>query len=317
MSAENRNAINWPGVERVAVIGECMLELSAASPDTPAQRTLGYGGDTLNTAVYMAGAGLSVDYFTALGDDPHSDYMIEQWRSHNVGCEHLVRIPGRLPGLYMIDTDDAGERSFCYWREQSAARELFDQPVRAEAIFKLLNSYQLIYLSGVTLSLYSDDALERLLGFLRNFRTAGGLLAFDSNYRSRSWSSSARAVSIYSRFYSEVDVALPTLEDEQQLFGVNSSEQIASQLCNSGVSEFVIKEGGQGCLLPVGSELQRVSAEKVNCVVDTTGAGDSFNAGYLAGRIMGESAQSAAQRGHRLAAQVVQHRGAIVAVEFC
>ncbi len=110
---------------RVASIGECMIELRER-PDGRLDRS--FGGDTLNTAVYLARLGVAVDYVTALGDDPWSDEMVAAWAREGVGTGLARRVPGRLPGLYIIQTDPSGERSFLYWRDSAAARMLFDPP---------------------------------------------------------------------------------------------------------------------------------------------------------------------------------------------
>src|SRR6516225_8357408 len=104
---------------KVACIGECMIELRQSVGD---QLSRGFGGDTLNTAVYLARLGLMVDYVTALGDDPISDEMIAGWAAEGVGTGWVARLPGKLPGLYLIQTDAAGERRFYHWRESSAVR---------------------------------------------------------------------------------------------------------------------------------------------------------------------------------------------------
>ena len=110
---------------RVACIGECMVELSER-PDGSLVR--GFGGDTLNTALYLARLGVAVDYVTALGDDVWSDEMAAAWAREGIGLGQVRRLPGRMPGLYIIRTDPAGERSFHYWRERAAARDLFAGP---------------------------------------------------------------------------------------------------------------------------------------------------------------------------------------------
>ena len=114
-----------PSLTRVACIGECMIELSELG-DGRLSRT--HGGDTLNTAVYLARLGVEVDYVTALGDDHFSDEMLAGWRREGVGTALVPRLPGRLPGLYLIRRDASGERSFFYWRDRAPARELFDLP---------------------------------------------------------------------------------------------------------------------------------------------------------------------------------------------
>src|SRR5258707_5984008 len=137
---------------RVACIGECMIELSETADG---QLWRSYGGDTLNTAVYLARLGVAVDYVTALGDDPFSDQMLEGWGREGVGTTLIPRLFGRLPGLYVIRRDAHGERSFYYWRDRAPARELFDLPQTASIIESLVDC-GVLYLSGITLSLYAE-----------------------------------------------------------------------------------------------------------------------------------------------------------------
>jgi 2-dehydro-3-deoxygluconokinase len=101
-------------VTRIACIGECMVELRE---EADGRLSRAYGGDTLNTAVYLARLGASVDYTTVLGDDPWSDEMIAGWQAEGIGTELVVRLSGRLPGLHVIQTDASGERRFSYWRD--------------------------------------------------------------------------------------------------------------------------------------------------------------------------------------------------------
>jgi 2-dehydro-3-deoxygluconokinase len=312
--------LDLSAVTRVAVIGECMLELSSVESESSALKKLSYGGDTLNTAVYLAGSGQQVSYFTALGEDSQSQWMIQQWQQAGIDCDHVRQMKGRVPGLYMIETDAAGERRFLYWRDSSPARELFDDRQQAKQLFHELENFELLYFSGVTLSLYKDAALKDLLNFLTGYRRQGGLVAFDSNYRPQRWPDRQRAETIYQEYYQQVDLALPTLEDDGALFNLSTPEALLEKLINLGVSEVVIKQGQKGCLVIADPGMVEapltVPAVKVDKVVDTTGAGDSFNGGYLSARIKGESILEAARKGHRFASQVVQNRGAVVPIDL-
>ena len=307
--------------ENIAVIGECMLEVSRL-PSTDdldkradgSEAKLSYGGDTLNTAVYLARLGARVDYVTALGDDAMSGWMIDQWQSDNVGCHLVQRHPDSVPGLYMIEVDEHGERSFLYWRKDSPATKLFDEEDGAERLFSLLSSFGNIYLSGISLALYKPQAQERLFSFLVKYRANGGKVYFDGNYRPKLWESRAAAGQAYERMYAITDIALPTIEDEQMVFGNETPDAIIDRLHACGVSEVVLKMGGKGCVVSTQEGRELVESNKVQ-VVDTTSAGDSFNAGYLAARMQGEQPIQAAMAGHKLASVVIQHRGAIIAVE--
>jgi len=296
------------------VIGECMLELSASNDGAGMSKemTLSYGGDTLNTAIYLSRLGLQVNYITALGDDDYSDWMIEQWKMEGVCCEQVMQLANNLPGLYMIKTDDVGERQFSYWRSDSPARKLFNDEKQCQLLFKQLIAYDWIYLSGITLSLFSSPVRIQFFEFLSDFRTLGGKVAFDSNYRALGWPSITEAQRDISTMNQHTDIALSTLEDELLLFGDSDEYAVITRLHRLGVTEVAIKMGADGCLVSENNRKLLVKSQHVENIIDTTAAGDSFNGAYLAQRINKVFAVAAAEYGHRLAAKVIQFHGAII-----
>jgi 2-dehydro-3-deoxygluconokinase len=297
---------------RVASIGECMIELSHRSPS---ELHLGFGGDTLNFAVYFArltrGQDVRVDYVSALGDDSYSDAMIAMWQAEDVGTGLVARLAGRLPGLYTIRTDARGERSFTYWRSASAARALL-QDGRAERLLAELSGFDLLYLSGVTLSILDGEQRQALLAIADVLRERGGRVAFDSNYRPVGWPDAATARAVFDEMLTRADIALPTLDDDQRLFGVADAREAADRLHHLGVAEVVAKRGAAGCFLSSAAFTGEAPPTLVAEVVDSTAAGDSFNAGYLAARLLGAESQAAARLGGALAARVIAHPGAII-----
>jgi 2-dehydro-3-deoxygluconokinase len=297
---------------RVACIGECMIELNQRDRETLA---LAFGGDTLNTAVYLARVNprerLAVDYITALGDDPYSDAMIAMWQGEGIGTGSVARLRGKLPGLYLIRIDDKGERRFFYYRSAAAARELFAD-ARTTPLLTTLADYDLVYFSAITLSILGEGARERFFTALAAARAKGCRIAFDSNYRPAGWPDPAAARAVIARFLTCVDIALPTFDDEAALFEDDNAETTAARYANAGIREIVVKLGAQGCLLDIDGERRRVAVSRPIKPVDTTAAGDSFNAGYLSGRLAGRSPHDAAMAGHRLAAAKIAHRGAII-----
>jgi 2-dehydro-3-deoxygluconokinase len=301
---------------KVASIGECMIELRHRGSGDALE--LAYGGDTLNFAVYLArltrGRGVAVDYVTALGDDPYSDAMVDLWRREGVGCDLVARLPGRLPGLYTIRTDPQGERSFTYWRSASAARDLFRGPSADEMVERLV-SHDLLYLSGITLSILDPEQRETLMTLADGLRAQGGRVAFDSNFRPAGWPDRDQARAAFDRMLGRADIALPTLDDDQALFGVPDAAACAERLHDLGVAEVAVKLGASGCRLSSREWTMDVPAEPVARVADSTAAGDSFNAGYLAARLAGLEPDAAARQGHRIAARVIGHAGAVIPVE--
>lgn len=295
--------------KRIATIGECMIELRHADAQT---LRLGFGGDTLNTAVYLARLGMSVDYVTALGDDRYSDEMVSAWRAEGVGTRLVARLPGRLPGLYIIRTDDRGERTFTYFRSAAAARDMF-RDGRDREVAQRLAGHACVYLSGVTLSILDVMQRERLLQLLTGLRAGGAVIAFDGNYRPVGWPNAEDARQWMTAVLRHCDIALPTLDDEQRLFGDADAAACIGRLRGLGVREIAIKLGAAGAIVAHGEEAPTaVPAVVVQKVVDTTAAGDSFNAGYLSARLAGRDPAGAANAGNRLAAVVIQHPGAII-----
>lgn len=270
---------------------------------------LSYGGDTFNTAVYLARAGIDVSYATALGDDPYSGGLIALARRENVGTDLIAIVPGRMPGLYLIETAN-GERTFHYWRERSPARDLFDLP-QADAVAAAIARSGLVYFSAITLSLYSELGLARFAEALAQARATGALIAMDGNYRPRGWPSAEHARETVARFWPLADIALPTFDDEAQLWGDADPQATAARLFALGVPEIAVKLGGAGALAGRAGALTGVAPAASVEPVDTTGAGDSFNAAYLSARLRNRPIDAAAHAGNALAGVVIRHRGAI------
>jgi 2-dehydro-3-deoxygluconokinase len=290
----------------VACIGECMIELKQAGGGLYSR---GFGGDTLNTAVYLARLGVAVDYITALGDDPLSDEMVAGWAAEGVGTSKVARLAGRLPGIYLIATDASGERRFFHWRETAAARSLLDLP-ETESLLQSLGGYDLVYLSAITLSIFTESARGRLLAALRQARSRGTRVAFDTNFRARGWPDLNIARRIFREAFEVSDIALASTEDLLPLYPGENTEALLAKIPGS---EVVLKLAEPASVLRVAGAPCRIEAEPVTApVVDTTAAGDSFAAAYLASRLAGAGPVEAARAGHRLAGVVVCHPGAII-----
>ena len=295
---------------KVASIGECMIEFSQG-PDGAFRR--GFGGDTLNTALYLARLGIDVSYVTALGDDALSEAMLASWHSEGIKTDLVLRAAGRLPGLYMIERDARGERNFLYWRERAPAREFFERT--DERLLERLARFDWLYLSGISLSLYDDSGRARLRELLAATRKNGGKIAFDGNYRPRGWSDPAIARRAFSEVLPLIDLALPTSEDEQALFGDEDLGRCVARHRAAGIDEIVIKRGARGCVVCIADDCIEIPPPSVVEPVDTTAAGDSFNAAYLAARIRGAAPREAALAGHRLAGAVILSPGAVIPLD--
>jgi 2-dehydro-3-deoxygluconokinase len=293
----------------VASIGECMLELSGR-PD--GGWNLGYAGDTFNTLwAIRALVDAPCDYVSAFGDDPFSSRQVDFLNEAGIGIGSSPVIAGARPGLYAITLTGA-ERSFTYWRSDAAARQLASKPAE---LARSLENRALVYFSGITLAILEPAARQTLLAEIARARAAGSLIAFDPNYRPRLWTSQDVARSAIDAALAVIDIALPTFPDEQMLYGDASQEATARRLTAAGVKEIVVKDGAEPCLVVAAGARTSVPAIRVEHPVDTTGAGDSFNGGYLAARLRGLAPVEAARRAHKVAAAVVQVRGALAPYE--
>jgi 2-dehydro-3-deoxygluconokinase len=232
--------------------------------------------------------------------------------AEGVGTDLILRLPGRMPGLYLVETDDRGERTFHYWRDSSPARELFELADWNRIAEGLLGA-RMIYFSGITLSLYSNVGIGRFLAVTELARKHGARVAFDGNFRPRGWKGDpARTRSVFAEALKRVDIALPTFEDEALLWGDASPDATVERFQAFGINEIVVKNGASGALIVAEGGRELVPVPELIVPVDTTAAGDSFNAAYLAGRLAGEPPGVSAVSAHRLAGEVIRHRGAII-----
>jgi 2-dehydro-3-deoxygluconokinase len=295
--------------QRAICIGEAIVELARGGDGRFA---LASSGDTFNTAIYLARAGVATAFASAFGDDPYSDAIISLAAAEGIGTDLIVRSPGRLPAIALVDADNKGERRTHYWREAAPAGELFELPNWSRMAESLMGA-RLIYFSGITLSLYSNTGLGRFLAAVELARGNGAKIAFDGNFRPRGWNGDlTRTRTVFAEALKRVDIALPAYDDEAVLWGDPSPEATIERLQAFGVAEIVVKNGPNSALVASANERDAVPVPEVVIPVDSAAAGDGFNAGYLAARLSGRGPIEAAMAAHKLAGQVIRHRGAIV-----
>ncbi|NDW05823.1 sugar kinase [Jiella sp. 40Bstr34] len=285
-----------------------MVELSVAG-DGLYRR--GFAGDTFNTAWHFARqapAGWLAAYLTGLGTDEMSEEMLGFFMASGIETDAVRRIEGASPGLYMIHLKD-GERSFSYWREMAAARRLAADEDHLAEVFERGDAF---YFSGITLAILPPDGRDRLIRHLAVAKASGKMVAFDPNVRPRLWPDMAtarRAVEAAARVSTH---CLPSFDDERATFGDETSRETAARYRSVGVAEVVVKDGASAALVSWDGGREQVPAVPPAEIVDTTGAGDSFNAAYLAARLRGAGPVAATIAGHRLASRVVGGHGALV-----
>ncbi|WP_283130485.1 sugar kinase [Enterovibrio norvegicus] len=301
---------------RIAFLGECMIELC----ETESGLARGFGGDTLNSAIYLSRLQrlvgkeeqkIVVSFLSAMGADSQSQYVLDACLREGVDTSHVVQLDSKLPGIYLIENDPSGERKFHYWRSDSAAR-FWVQGFEDVALLDHLNQFDAVYLSGISLAIQFDHHRERLILALRRFSEAGGKVVFDTNYRPRLWEDENIARMAFNEVLSFADMALLTFDDEALLFGDMTANDTVERVTALGCQHVVIKCGADSCLVSSQGNVKRIPAMAVEKVIDTTSAGDAFNAGYLLGQTSGFSVGVSATIAHVLASHVIQAKGAII-----
>jgi 2-dehydro-3-deoxygluconokinase len=291
-------------------IGEAMVELAPVEGGHYAQ---GFAGDTLNTCWYLqqlAGDVRQVTYFTRIGKDALSDSFLEFLDKSGLDTSAVSRDPERSLGLYLISLEGA-ERRFSYWRDQSAARRLADDAGRLDEV---LSGAALIHVSGITLAIVEANGRKNLLAALAKAREGGAIVSFDPNLRRGLWPDEATLGGAMIDMFKGCDIALPSFDDEQALWGDANAKASATRIAMFGVLEIVVKNGAGSAYVLADRVGASLPAQESGEARDTTGAGDSFNAGYLAARLSGLGAAEACAFSHQLAAEVVRHPGALAPV---
>jgi 2-dehydro-3-deoxygluconokinase len=294
---------------RVVSIGEAMVELVRGGDG---RFGMTCAGDAFNVAVYLARAGVPSAFATALGDDPYSEAIVSLAAAEGVAGDLVLRLRGRLPGLTLVDSDPVGVRRQYDWHGEAPARELFELPDWGRVADGLVKA-KLVYFSGITLSLYSNNGLGRFLAVVEAARQQGVKIAFDGNFRPRGWRGDLkRSRTVFMEALKRVDIALPAYDDEAVLWGDPSPEATVERLQAFGIGEIVVKNGPNSALVVAGGKSEFIPVPEVVVPVDPTAAGDGFNAAYLAARMSEQAPADAAAAAHRLAAQVIRHRGALM-----
>lgn len=273
---------------------------------------MGFAGDTFNTAWYLAqiSTQTEVAYFTAVGDDDLSAEMLAFMRASGISDAHIQVVPKKTVGLYRIHVKE-GERSFTYWREASAAREL---AANEDALNSALDQADLIYFSGITLAILEDEPRSTLLRAVEAARVKGKTIAFDPNLRPRLWQSVEEMKSKVMQAASLADLVLPSFEDEADWFGDSDPKATLDRYAELGASHVVVKDGDNPVIFQSDANQTEVLVPPIGVPEDTTAAGDSFNAGVLNGLIEGRDLHTSIQEGCALAGRVVQQSGALVPV---
>lgn len=294
---------------QVYVLGEVMLEYADEAGKPSLQ---GVSGDSYNTAVALAQLGVNTGYITGLGADPDSELIRDELRHWSIGADLIASRDDRRPGSYTIHLDPRGERSFSYDRDNSAARGFFGDRAQLEETLSQLQAGRWLYLTGISLAITGPYCRQYLQEFLADYREGGGQIAFDCNHRPSLWDSAATARTQYLQLMENCDLLFAGREDLAAV-GIDDPEGLVQ---SAPVATRILKRGGDSLLLWQDSRSIEIEFTPVQNIVDSTGAGDIFNAGFLAGLLTGDDLESAARLGQQLGAECLGYRGALLPANY-
>jgi len=301
-------------MKKLFLFGECMVELLNASPDAQFPQTLqqSFAGDVFNTAVYLKRVfpEMDVNVVTAVGKDDFSNNMVRYFKQQDIATDYVYRSEDKIAGLYAIKTDSEGERTFTYWRENSAARDVMKQLNHAE--IERMTVGDMFFFSGISLAVIQPEDRPTFWYMLATLKEEGVKIVFDPNYRKRMWQSLDEVKEQYHFAFEISDIVLPGVDDFEQLYGLSTAQQVADFFEAYTFDELVIKNGEKGIVCIHDNVTSHIDIAPVQHVVDTTSAGDSFNGVYLGARATGMNCVDAISLASISAAQVIQHRGSIV-----
>lgn len=292
-------------------MGECMLELRQAKDGLMNQS---FAGDTFNTAVYMKRtfAQQDIAFMTAVGQDTISQQMVSACSSEKLNNQHIYPNSDRNPGIYLVQTDEQGERSFLYWRDSSAAKQVM-QFVDQQAISELCKA-DMFFFSGISIAILEPQDRPAFWAMLTQLKEAGVKIGFDPNYRPRLWNNADEAKTEFAKAYAASDIMMPGVDDFKQLYAIETLDDILAFCQPFDITELVLKNGPESVYCQLDGKLTHVAITPVTNVVDTTSAGDSFNGVYLGARLAGKDITSSVNLASSAAGIVIQHPGAIAPV---
>jgi 2-dehydro-3-deoxygluconokinase len=306
-------------MKNVYVFGECMIELrvdktlnSLENGTSPKILKQSFAGDVLNSAIYLKRTfpEINTHFVSVLGSDKFSADMLDFFKQEHIGCDLVFQTESKIPGLYAIETDGSGERTFSYWRENSAAKEVMSF-IHDNEIAQL-SLGDLFFFSGISLAVIKPDDRPFFWEMLEKLNHAGVKIVFDPNYRSKMWEVKAQAKEQFALAFKYAHILLPGVDDFEQLYGIDTLESVLNFCKRYQFDELVIKNGEDGVLCYIEGQVSHFYIKPVTQVVDTTSAGDSFNGVYIGARTQGYDLNHAIKLASNAAGFVIQHSGAII-----
>lgn len=287
----------------VVTFGESMGSIRAAGLlRFGGAMTMNMGGAESNVAIGLSRLGHAVRWVGRFGDDEVGEFALRMLRAESVDTERVTIDQTRPTGLMLVEKRIPDIARVAYYRAGSAGSALGISDL--DGTFD--RSTRVLHVTGITPAL-SASAAEATLWAVRNAKDLGVLVSFDVNYRGALWSREAASARL-TELARSADIVFASDDELPLVTDGETEEHAARALLAAGVSEVVVKRGGDGAVAWHGTESISVPARRVT-VVDTIGAGDAFTAGYLSALLDGEPVAGRLDRGAVLGAFAVTAAG--------
>ncbi len=290
----------------IVSLGEPLIEFNRPREGDGRTWLQGFGGDSQNVVIAAARQGASAGYVTNLGSDWMGDAFLDLWRTEGVDASRVTRHPSAPTGVSFVTHGETGHK-FDYLRKNSAASLMTPEALPADYIA----GARFFHLSAIGQAI-SESARRTCDAAIAAARAAGVKVSYDTNLRLRLWDLETARQAIDATI-ARCDVALPSLDDSQQLTGLSAPDAIADHYLGLGAPLVALKMGAQGALIATARERLRLPAHRVTAV-DATGAGDTFDGAFLARLLAGDDLESAGRYANVAAALSTTGYGAVTPI---
>jgi len=290
----------------ILAIGEPMVEFNENRTGPETVYRPGHGGDTSNAIIAAARQGARTAYFTHLGDDAFGQQFLDLWDKEGVAREHVALRSDSRTGIYFVTHGKEGH-AFSYYRAGSAASLVTPKDIPDG----LVEGARVLHVSGISQAI-SNTACDMAFEAIGRAKRAGSMVSYDTNLRLRLWPIE-RARAVIHAAVAMSDIALPGLDDAEQLTGLTGPEAICDFYLGLGVKIVALTLGKNGTMVAVKGDRRLIPARVVHAI-DATGAGDTFDGAFLAEYLrMGDPFEAAAYA-NAAAALSTQGYGAVAPI---
>jgi 2-dehydro-3-deoxygluconokinase len=268
----------------VVTIGECMAVCYPTDPvrlDDARTLLLDIGGAEANLSIALARLGVRARFISRVGDDPFGQRIRNTLAAEGVDVAGVITDPQAQTGMFFREWLPDGARRVYYYRAGSAASRMQPSDLQPEQFA----GARFVHLTGITPAL-SQGCAAMVLRAIAMAHAAGAQVSFDPNYRPKLWEPAVARAALLP-IIQQCDLLLMGHEDAQAVLGVDDEEQMLHAAAACGPRVVVLKRAERGALALADGIRYEAAAVAAERVIDPVGAGDGFDAGFLAGMLRG------------------------------